>query len=196
MPGSYEALKKFLQHMQAGPLSTESCKQLEVLLTAAWEEFDGHELGGMFSWKLADRLEDASWHPPHLSFTIERHGGSALGSTRAELQDWILDIDKKQAEVSQGRFRQIRKAAARLDVEAIADEIADLILEHRSDPNVKWMKNGSVRVSSGELLGGNAVPKRTMEGRRRKFRARLEVRLGAAGWRSGGYGIYRPPEAT
>jgi hypothetical protein len=46
----------------------------------------------MAGYKLS-RMKDATWNPPILEFTIERHGGTALGSTRASLQRWEINMD-------------------------------------------------------------------------------------------------------
>jgi len=42
--------------------------------------------------KLLGRMEEVLWSPPDLTFSIERHGAAALGSSRAELQEWMIDV--------------------------------------------------------------------------------------------------------
>jgi hypothetical protein len=65
----------------------ENVTDLDRLLAASWDEFTG-DAGGMEGDKLLGRIEDVTWQPPKFTFTIERHGGTLMGSTRAELQDW------------------------------------------------------------------------------------------------------------
>lgn len=50
--------------------------------------------------KLLSRMEQIVWEPPVLTFVIARHGGMVLGSTRAELQHWAVDLNKMTAEIT------------------------------------------------------------------------------------------------
>jgi hypothetical protein len=43
------------------------------------------------------RAEELSWNPPILSFTIERHGATARGSSRAELHEWTVNLHEGTA---------------------------------------------------------------------------------------------------
>src|SRR5581483_8214593 len=71
--------------------------EIDRLLAACWNQFDGSQEGGVQGRKVIGRMEDVYWDPPILSFTVERHGGTVLGSTRAELQHWQVDLEKKTA---------------------------------------------------------------------------------------------------
>ena len=55
------------------------------------------------------------------------------------------------------------------------------------------LKDGSIRIGSKDLLGGDGVPNTTMAGRRKRFHASLQIKIAPAGWRYDS-GIYRPPE--
>ena len=49
------------------------------------------------------------WHPPILSFKIERHGGFVLGSSRAEMQLSNIDTANLTATVVKTSHRQISR---------------------------------------------------------------------------------------
>ena len=98
-------LYDFLANTAPGQIPDPS--DLERLLAACWHEFHGDN-GGMTSDKLLGRMEEVVWEPPILSFTVERHGGTVQGSSRASLQQWRLDLDKKTAWCEERRFRQVR----------------------------------------------------------------------------------------
>lgn len=167
----------------------ESNAELESLLVDAWDSLDGGDLGGMESNKLIGRVEDPDWSPPRLTFQIERHGGMALGSSRAEMQGWVVDIDNQTAYCNQVGFRQLRARQKPLSVEPIAEKVADTILSGKSAPWLQRNKDG-VRVLSGQLLGDPSTPKQTLAGRQKRFRQALIMLLEPNGWEAKGAGIY------
>jgi hypothetical protein len=66
---------------------------------------------------------------PVLSFRIERHGAMGVGSTRAELQNWRVDLDRKTAQCERSRsYRQALPRAEVVRIEPIARELADSII--------------------------------------------------------------------
>jgi hypothetical protein len=69
-----QQLLKYLRSIQIGTIGDAT--ELASRLAACWDEFDGADAEGMDPDKLHGRMEDISWHPPVLSFTIERHGGT------------------------------------------------------------------------------------------------------------------------
>jgi hypothetical protein len=73
-------------------------------------------------------MEDLEWSPPILTFIIVRHGATALGSSRAEKQLWILDIDAMTAEPHRSGYRQIYPKASPWDAKPVAEKLAKLIL--------------------------------------------------------------------
>ena len=179
----------FLGATPPGPLAPESDAELESLLVDAWDSLDGGDLGGMERYKLIGRVEDSEWSPPRLSFQIERHGGMGYGSSRAEMQGWVVDIEEKTATCQQAGFRQLRARAKPLDVEPIAENVADTILNGESAPWLQRNRDG-VRVLSGQLLGDPSTPKQTLTGRRKRFRQALTRRLEPHGWEAKGAGFY------
>ena len=173
------ALRQWLEGHHSGPIADTA--SLERLLADSWHEFSGDH-GGMEGRKLLGRMEGVEWNPPILSFTIERHGGTALGSSRAELQQWTLDIDRRTATCETVSHRQLRPMQRRLNVVPLAEEIVRLILERRADDRLKWNNDGSVRVLVGKVLPEGSAVKQTLIGRRQRFRKALVERLEAEGW--------------
>jgi len=84
-----------------------------VLLAACWHEFGGGDSERMHAGKVG-RMETVRWDPPVLSFRIERHGAMGAGSTRAGLQEWRVDLDRKTAQCKRRRsYRQAPSARGR-----------------------------------------------------------------------------------
>ncbi len=172
-------LKEYLEKIPQGMI--ENTTQLEKLLANCWEELKGDE-GGMEGYKLHGRMENVSWNPPELTFTIERHGGTVMGSTKAGLQRWTVNIEKKEATYVISGHRQLYPRQSRLDVNPIADRIADLIMNKKEDKYLKWYKDGHVQVLIGEIISMKFTPKQTVDGRRKRFRSALNGRLQEKGW--------------
>jgi hypothetical protein len=53
------------------------------------------------------RAEDVAWTPPFLTFTLERHGGTVNGSSRAELHHWEVNIETGVATIVKVGRRQL-----------------------------------------------------------------------------------------
>src|SRR5690349_9347743 len=71
----------------------------EVLneVSKCWPMLYGEPLAAKMNESKVCRGESLKWHPPTLSFIIERHGAAALGSKRAELQLWTIDVERGMA---------------------------------------------------------------------------------------------------
>lgn len=93
-----QELLEYLASLHPGTVS--ELAKLEVLLAVCWEELDGGSDEGMSGDKLHGRMEGVAWQPPILKFRIERHGGTALGSTRADVHDWTVDVNQRSASLS------------------------------------------------------------------------------------------------
>jgi hypothetical protein len=174
-----DELKGYLKKLEPGPV--EQTTQLERLLANVWEDLGG-DVAAMTGHKLIGRIEHAQWKPPKLSFTIERHGGTVQGSSRAELQHWAVDLDQKTATCERTGHRQLSPMARRLDVEPIADKIADKIVNGELDDRLRWLPDGRVRVQMGTICPKGSGFKQTIEGRRRRLRENLIERLKPNGW--------------
>jgi hypothetical protein len=61
-------------------------------LHPVWKRLPGSYATEMAEWKL-DRMENPRWEPPIFRFEIERHGAASLGSSRAEIQTWAVNLE-------------------------------------------------------------------------------------------------------
>ena len=127
------------------------------------------------------RIENVRWDPPYLEFTIERHGGTLLGSSRGELQHWMIDIIKGIARTSTSGYRQLHPRQSPRDVEPLVEQVVTAI-NGRDDPCLVRLSKGSVRVRVGMLIPESSAAKRTVTERRRRFRSALNERLATVGW--------------
>lgn len=156
--------------------------ELEPLLSAAWPDLAGSGDHGMHERKLIGRLESPTWNPPLLTFAIERHGAARNGSSRAEVQHWIVDLEARTATTGKSEVRQLAPSAPRLDVEPMAEAVAALVAGGvRGDARVTWIDDDHVVVNTGALIP-NVGPKDTVAGRRKRLRAAVAVRLRELGW--------------
>jgi hypothetical protein len=182
-----DKVRDFLDTTPPGPIPDPG--DLERHVAACWHEFNGDD-GSMTGEKLLGRMEEVVWQPPDLSFTVERHGGTVQGSSRASLQQWRLDLDKKNAWCEERHFRQVRGRQPRLDVGAFAEEVASLILHHREDGRLRWYEDGRVRVVVGKVLPKGTAVAQTLAGRRKRFRQALRDRLAVEGWMEVGVNVF------
>ena len=172
------SLPLYVQQLPAGPV-TDTAALVQVL-QGCWHELDGSDQSKMEARKL-DRVEDVEWHPPELSFTVERHGGTVLGSTRAELQRWTVNLDRRETRHVVARFRQLSRRDKPLKTGPLVAEIVAAIMSSSDDDRLYWLNGRSeVRVLVGEFIGGDC--KRTVAGRRKRFSRGLEQALKEHGW--------------
>ena len=188
-----ERLMTYLRQTPEGKIVDTA--ELEKLLAECWNEFV-RDYGGMKPHKLLGRIEDVLWRPPILYFIIERHGGTAMGSSRAELQHWTVDVEHKTVTVDVGGYRQITPRAAPLDVKRIAEEIVHLVLNRAEDDRLKWSKKGHVQVLIGRILPEGSAFKQTLLRRRSRVSGAIYRGLTAHGWREISHGWYVPPDHT
>ena len=191
----YQRLRQFLAELSPGRVPSNMQTELVQLLQDCWPMFSGSAEEGMEAYKL-QRMEDLEWHPPSLAFTIERHGGTAMGSSRAELQSWFVDLDRRVAECQVTGYRQLYPRAAGVNVKPIADELATLVISGSQDERLQWSAGGHVRVRSGKIFGTHFVPKQTLQGRRERLVKAMEECLAPHGWQRRGswWGRNEPKE--
>jgi len=173
----------FLSTVPKGIVNDETKAKLIPILNACWYDFQYRNEGKMEAYKLT-RMAEPLWVPPKLIFEIERHGATALGSSRAEIQQWVINIETREADVNPVGHRQIYKIQAKFDVKPIADELAKKIQKGKKDPRLKWSSTGSEMDLSSNILPRSS--KKTMEGRRKRLSFALEERLEPLGWESNG----------
>src|SRR5262249_3805180 len=133
------------------PCRIDQPRELERLLSEVWDDLGGNDLG-MAAHKLIGRMEQVQWNPPVLTFVVERHGGTVLGSTRAQLQRWSIDVDRSTATCERAGHRPLSPMAERIDIAPIADEVAGLIIGGVIDDRLRWLCDGRVRVEMGRIF--------------------------------------------
>jgi hypothetical protein len=153
-------------------------------LSRVWDLFAGSDTGGMRGYKLANRLEAPHWISPILEFDIERHGVTALGSCRAELQHWRLDFDLRTARLSQGKYRIVRQPEPHLDIKRLAREIANIMAVEGflDDPRIKRLRGNRILIVVGEMRELTKVVAQTRASRRTRFRMALAEEMSAVGF--------------
>jgi hypothetical protein len=124
---------------------------LDIALAERWPRLRGSHQGGMRPHKLLLRMEDPSWEPPFLRFVIERHGGTVLGSSRAELQHWEVNLDEMTAEIVKIGHRQLVPMANRISIKPLAEEIANVIQTGIRDDRVT-AKDGVIAIKTSTLF--------------------------------------------
>lgn len=136
----------------------------------------------MDAYKLRGRLEEVRWKPPLLTFAIERHGATVLGSTRAAVQYWGVDLAKSEAILLGERRRQLYPMAPRVNIAQVAEELAQAIVEgRRDDSRLRWKGADRVRIVATEVLP--EAYQQTQATRRRRLWKALEEILGPQGWK-------------
>lgn len=185
-----ENLLRFLERLSPGWISNKA--KLESLLDEAWDCFDISNDEGMTGEKLLGRMEEVIWDPPILSFTIERHGGTVLGSSRAELHKWEFNISSRKATCKKGRYRQIKRQQPPFKVEGLVKEISELIINRKEDPRLKWYDDVRVRVKISKIIPDSSTPQQTVSGRRKRFRNALDEILKNNGWSKIRENVYSP----
>jgi hypothetical protein len=175
--GEISDLRAFLETQPRGAVLDTN--RLVQLLSSCWDEFDGSSETSM-KWDKLWRIEHPEWSPPILSFSIERHSQTVMGSKRASLHDWSVDLENRTVSIVRTRQRQLRPNAKRLDVKAIAEAVADLIISGRSDERINVMRDGRVKIEIGRII--EETNAQTTLARRRRFRRELTALLEPHGW--------------
>ena len=135
------------------------------------------------------RIEEPSWAPPILEFSIERHGQTVNGSSRATVYRWSVNLDTCKAGIVGEKRRHAMDK--RLDVKPIAQSLADAIIERKPDARIILNKDGSVRLKIGEIVP--ATYEQTTSARRSRLRVRLSMILAPHGWKELRANVYHQP---
>jgi len=172
-------LRTFLDAQGAGPVADG--EGLIARLVPVWPDLEGADDQAMEPRKLR-RMENPEWRPPVLTFAVERHGGTVLGSARADRQTWTVNLDSATALPATSGYRQLRQRAAPLRVEPLVAEVVRLVgnsLDH------KWLKwsadHETVSIAVGQIIPAGG-PKQTLDSQRRRFGAKLQSAMAEAGW--------------
>jgi hypothetical protein len=186
-----QALRAYLQTIPPGSIADPT--ELEQKLAACWDQFRGGSAEGMAGYKLLGRITEVRWEPPSLSFVIDRHGRTVMGSSRAERHRWDLALELGTATWSRVGHRELDPMERRLNIRPLAQSTADAIVNHRLDESLRWGQDGRVRVRIGSILPVGSAVAQTLAGRRRRFWQALDELLQGAGWMRVSHGVYRPP---
>jgi hypothetical protein len=176
-----------LKNIPGGLIGPKMHEEVMKLLACCWPELKGAAGTSMTAEKL-HRAEDLSWDPPVLTFTIERHGATVLGSTRAELQEWAIDLKRGTARVSSRGYRQLTSRTKSLDVKPIAAMVCDAVKGGRTSDSelvksgiLLWKGDNHVSVRHGALIPNEGFQQATA-GRRRRFRHEVTQLMRQIGW--------------
>jgi hypothetical protein len=146
-------LEKYLADAEEGPIP--DVDTLAGLLAACWHELAGSRETRMSIRKLLGRIASAEWRRPVIDFIIQRYGGTALGSSRAELQRWSVDVAARTAAWSSAGRRQVRPTQMRLNVRSLADELAHLVASRAGsgvEMVARWKSDSADRESAARRL--------------------------------------------
>jgi len=176
-----DEFRKTMEGVPAGMVPTDRAGGIESLLLRFWGCFTGTAQGGMTADKVLTRTERMQWQPPTLSFDIERHGGTVMGSVYAEIQTWTFDLSNGRASVALGQRRLLRRRASPLNTAGLAEKIASLIQSHTDDTRLVWQSSDRVLLDIGSIIP--FTNQQTTAGRRKRFIAELATRLALCGWR-------------
>ena len=191
MPDPLVSLRNFLDlHPPTKSFSHETHLKLVEMLKDSWGHLDGSDAEGMRAQKI-DRIEELHWDPPLLRITIERHGSTAMGSTRAELLEWTVNVKEGTASCTRSGFRQLEPMAKALKIAPVVEELVQLIEEGSQDQRLKWFGDGQrVTVSYRKAIDTAEVQqgvvseyKQTKQGRSKRLSEALRAELEKRGWR-------------
>jgi hypothetical protein len=131
--------------------------------------------------KLRGRMEECEWHPPILTFKIERHGPTVNGSSRAPIQLWKVDLEKLSATVDNSGYRRVRPNAPKMDIKKKVEKVLHALTQQPPPVWLKWDGRLKFRlVNLDELIPASNDATKTS--RRRRFRKLLTERLAEDGW--------------
>jgi len=148
-------------------------------LEDAWSSLSG-SLDKSTSADKLYRAENVAWTPPVLTFTLERHGGTVNGSSRAELHHWEVNTETGVAAIVKVGRRQLSPMDSRLNVAALARATRERIVVGEKHESLKWVDDTYVLVVIGNIIPTTYA--QTTSGRRKRFRAALDKEMAEAGW--------------
>ena len=182
------SVKEFLNNCPEGLIRDVTV--LEELLSKEWNGIEGSDEENTEGSKLRGRMEQVSWHPPLLSFTLERHGITVIGSTRAELHNWVVDISTWTAQIASRNRRQKSPIAKKMNTHLLAQTMVNVILKNGESEFLKRFPDGRVKVLIADIIPDEGI-KETTSGRRKRFRKALEALICNKGWSVVGVNTYK-----
>jgi len=177
-PKALRGLREKLWTLPSGPVDDPDGEITSALATV-WHLFSGGDDTSMASYKIC-RTENLRWQCPVLSFNIERHGGTVLGSSRAEVQEWDVNLETLSVTHHVSGSRQLRPMSPRLHTKQMASEVAAQISRREKTAHLRWLQDGRVGVAISVLIPTTNL--RTTTGRRKRFASQLHELLQPMGW--------------
>lgn len=180
----HESVASLIGHLEVlspGPIT--DTLTLEKLLADIWDLLDGSSEGGMSWYKLIGRIKDPIWYMPHLRFTIERHGAVAQGSSRAELQHWVVNPYDQVAQIdsfSTQQLNEMSKSLTKPELTAMALLVKNAIVGCKQVDFLDWLSKTKFRIAVSELIP--TTNKQTTAGRRKRLRISIKDELQPLGW--------------
>ena len=162
----------------------------ERLLADCWDDLVADD-GGMEGYKLLNRMEAVAWNSPTLRFKIERHGGTVMGSSRAEMQHWEVDLEKKTATLAKAGHRQLRPLARRIYIKPLVARILDAVRSGKENGVVSYHDDGKVFVNTTNIFPTRSAVRMTLEVRRKRLRDAVAGVLMKEGWECLGPDCFR-----
>lgn len=178
-------LRFYLENLPAGALL--DVERIAGLLADSWASLDGNDATHMRPDKLW-RLEEPNWQPPFLEFSIERHGQTVMGSSRASLYRWRVNVQEGSATIVGEKRRQVHTTDKRLDVRPIAEAVADAIINSKDDARISIGKDGTIKLKIANIIP--ATNAQTTSSRRSRFRKYLNEMIAPHGWKELRANIY------
>ncbi len=175
-----KSLQDLLSTIPPGHMSDGDCLQVLAELSQCWESIPGSDVKSTTADKLR-RAEEVCWTPPILSFSLERHGGTVLGSSRASLHRWEVNTEQPEARIVNTSVRQLSPKSRVMDIKKVANETATLIFNGLDDSRLTWLEDRQrVLVNIAEVIP--EINKQTTQGRRKRFREMLASLMSEANW--------------
>lgn len=179
-PITVSNLNNFLSNeVNSGKVPLSQHVTLLGLLTNAWNQFSGSGEQKTLASKIW-RAEDITWIAPVISFKIERHAGTANGSSRAEVHVWSVNIETRIAEITQTLTRQLYPMDKPLKVKPLAVETCKKILAMENHETLKWIDSSNVMIQIAKVIPETCAE--TTAKRRKRYRAALDLEMAAVGW--------------
>ena len=112
-----QAIKRLQAYLYGHPAGAMlDTQQVANLLSACWNGLDKGGIAKMRAEKLG-RIEQPTWSPPFLEFSMERHGQTANDLTRATLCRWRVDVEKGTAQIFGEKRRKLHATDEPLKLE-------------------------------------------------------------------------------
>jgi hypothetical protein len=167
-------LEDALAGLPEGPLEPPHDAVVRSALELNWDDLDGSEEEGTTMGKI-HRAEDLRWSPPYLTFSLERHGATVKGSTRAELHHWTVDVEAETARITNRTRRQLYRQSKPLKVEPIAQQVADRIRSGEIHETLRWTDPDTVSININIVIP--ETTRQTTTSRRKRFYEALDELL-------------------